>query len=185
MSDHGMACGICGAPVASWGAICGPCAGAKQLQKKLASAKPTGGAVPTGPMWAYFGEAAAGITKGGYAKYRNAFDDLLPAVTACIGNCQSDKKATTFGEQSTIWTDTKNDNLTVDYQGTRAGSGGSLWVDIQGQDGKASSRKTYFQILVEVNPASAPLDDMVRAAIVASSKDKQRYVIHCSDARPK
>lgn len=76
----------------------------------------------------------------------------------------------------------------MDYQGTRAGSGGSFWIDLLGQKGsKKDGRYTYFQIMVEATGQVPPEDLVVRAirsSALGYKEGSGRALTHVGTGRP-
>ncbi|MBP0464906.1 hypothetical protein J5Y09_13370 [Roseomonas sp. PWR1] len=140
---------------ATSGGVCNVC------QMKIASKNaPQQGAVQV-VVWNNLPQTAAFVQPGrepGLTPEANYIDEVM----ACINDHIGDTAGTNFGDQYTIWKG--GGTPTVDYQGTRAGSGATFWIDIQGQvGGGGSKRKTYWQILVECAGTPPPRDNVVNA----------------------
>jgi hypothetical protein len=96
--------------------------------------------------------------------------NYIAEVMQCINDHMADAAATNFGDQGTIWQGPGT--ATVDYQGTRAGSGNTFWIDIQGQfGGGGNKRKTYWQILVECAGAPPPQASVANAIATSHASD--------------
>ena len=123
------------------------------------------------------------------ADLRGAIDDFIDDVMNCVSDHIDDNRASGFGDQSTIWTHGTNDNATVDFQGVRAGSAGSFWIDLQGQDGGGGSkRKSYCQVMVQ-GRRGAPPTELVQQAFERSlepTAGRKRYIVydHNGHGRP-
>lgn len=98
------------------------------------------------------------------------------------------KTATGAGDQHTP-RNCESGTVSLDFQGLREGSGGSYWIDLQGQaGGGGSKRKSYCQVLIQNNLGGPVPAGTITAALAQSLKDgKKRAIIHRagSAARPK
>ncbi|MBR0654719.1 hypothetical protein [Plastoroseomonas arctica] len=133
--------------------------------KKASKSGPTGGAVQV-VTWVSVSETANAVTANGNAHLKNV-SDYIGAVMNCLTTHMSDNAATSAGGQYTIWNHAKEDTVSIDYQGTREGSGSTFWIDIQGQVGKDNARVSHWQIMVEC-AGSVPPQEVVMEAIKAS-----------------
>src|SRR5580698_2546619 len=154
-----LRCGV--NPVPNDWEICRTCTTQKNLQRPARQAPRT--AVPA-PAWQLIYQSSSGLSSGGTGVFkRSTVTGFMGDVMACLATHQTDTHASSYGDQTTIWDG--GGTATVDYQGTRAGSVGSLWIDLHGQYGSQNvGRKSYFEILVEVSNDS-PLHADVEAAI--------------------
>lgn len=67
-----------------------------------------------------------------------------------------------FGDQNTIW---EEGTASVDFQGIRQGSSGSVWLDYQGQVGKAGqNRSSFWQVMIvcgQGTPSASDIEDAI------------------------
>jgi hypothetical protein len=89
------------------------------------------------------------------------------------------KDATSVGDQNTP-NNCKVGTTSLDFQGVRAGSEGTYWIDLQGQiGGGGSKRLTYCQVLIQTNVGGPVPRDTITAALLQSLKSgSKRAVIH-------
>jgi hypothetical protein len=177
-------CAKCGVnPVNNAWEICASCQGQKTLQR--ASAQQRRGAATPVPQWNTTMQAKGGLSGGGTGVFSgNVLNEALASIMACLEAHSNDRQASTLDQQRTIWPTQGEGTTTFDYQGTREGSGTSLWIDIQGQYGGGSTkRNSYVQIMVEVT-GDTPPEDRIRTALRNSVKNTQRAVVHKGTDRP-
>jgi hypothetical protein len=156
-------CYSCGGPMpqgATSGGICTVCS-----MKIASKSPPTGGAVQV-ITWEAISQDANAVTANGNTNLANT-NDYMDEVIGCLTDHMGDTAGTNAGDQYTIWKSTRDDTVSVDYQGTRAGTGSTFWIDLQGQAGKDNARVTHWQIMVEC-AGSLPPREVVAQAIRAS-----------------
>jgi hypothetical protein len=124
--------------------------------------------------------------------------DLVAAMTTCVPamvrflterNYWSANVATNLGDQTTPQGCDAGNTLTLDFQGIRAGTNGTFWIDIQAQKGKSSNRKTFGQVMIQTNMQSGrpTAGELLGIVVQAIGANKQRAVILDStqDGRPR
>lgn len=167
-------------PVSSSFEVCPNCQAAKHLQKtsQANAGKPATGATPV-PAWTRLSQDASKVSAGGTGLFSKAIvQEAMPQITSCIEAHQNDQPSGSKDQQNTIWpTGNYEGTVTIDWQGVRAGTGKSRWIDIQGQAGGGGSvRKTLFQIMVEIT-GDIPPEDVLLAAIRESASSGKRVII--------
>lgn len=94
-------------------------------------------------------------------------------------NYWDSQAATSVGDQHTP-NNCKVDTTSLDFQGVRAGSEGTYWIDLQGQvGGGGSKRLSYCQVMIQTNLGGPIPQDTITAALLQSLKSgSKRAVIH-------
>ena len=179
-------CIVCGSFTLSGDvcALCGNKAHVNEIKARQEEAKLRTAQAPKD--WRILTQDAPRVEQKHNADIRASIDEFMNDVMGCVSHHIDDDRASSFGDQYTIWTHESNDNATVDFQGVRAGSSGSFWVDLQGQDGGGGTkRKTYCQVMVQLR-RGVPPPELVTEAFERSLDPvagRKRFVIYDHNTR--
>jgi hypothetical protein len=98
------------------------------------------------------------------------------------------QRETDLGEQHTPH-GCEADTTSLDFQGVRAGSDNTFWIDLQGQSGGGSTKRfSYCQVMIQTCVGGPVSPDLICAALLQSLKGgKIRIVIYVEGkpGRPK